>query len=179
MTGVGPKLAQAGLGAQGEHLGQQLAQNQKTNSSLGSRLQKASPPGFGGNLTTQVQAEIPLGQMIVQAEQQAAFARQKLKEDVATLERYNADVEQVNSRAKMALKVVSGEARDDWRKWWVELGETSSVAPPRSRAIEDVEPKPLEALGTRARMASFARGTPVWTRAGLRPIEDLRAGDSC
>ncbi|WP_435010961.1 hypothetical protein P12x_002251 [Tundrisphaera lichenicola] len=184
MTGVGANLAQAGLGATGQQLGDQLFANQQANSSL---LGKTTAAGggassfAGGGFNAPIQAEIPIGQLMMLAQQQAAFARENLRWDVASLDRYNAGVDQINDRARMALKIVAGESPgedpDAWRKWWGELSETSTIAPPLSRDVGAVEPEPPLPSGSKARMPAFVEGTPVWTRAGLRTIEDLRGGD--
>jgi hypothetical protein len=181
MTGWGPRLAQAGLGAEGNLIGKQLEQNQKNNQKVASSLTSAGAGALGG-YRSPIQAEIPVEQMARQAEQQAALARQKLQSDVANLERFNADVNDLNARVVSALKSISGESReanfDAWRKWWVELEETSTIAPPRTRPGDLDAPK-LEAnpLGSKAHLPAFAKGTTVWTELGLRPIDDVRAGD--
>jgi hypothetical protein len=182
LTGLGPMLEQGGLGASGVQLGKQLAQNQKNNANLGSMIGSVGKSS-SSTFNMPIQADIPLEQMMRQAQQQAALARQALDQDVATLERYNADVKQMNDRAVAALKSLSGEAReptfDAWRKWWVELEETSTIAPPRTRRadLDDEKDRLPTELGSKSRLPAFGKGTPVWTELGVRPIENIRSGD--
>ena len=50
-------------------------------------------------------AQVPVGRLVVQAQQQAAISRLRLQEDVAALDRYNKDVNQANDRATAALQI--------------------------------------------------------------------------
>jgi hypothetical protein len=182
LTGLGPILEQGGLGASGVQLGKQMAQNQKNNTNLGNtigRVGRSSSSSFN----MPIQADIPLEQMMRQAQEQAALARQALNQDVASLESYNADVKQRNHRVVAALKTLTGEARepnfDAWRKWWGELEETSTITPLPTRLADLDEETVLlpTKLGSKSRLPALGKGTPVWTERGVRPIEEIRSGD--
>ena len=80
---------------------------------------------------------IPVGQLMMQAQQKAAASREQLLEDVAALDRYNADVNGMNDRATEALRAAlletHGPKRKDWIKWWTDLIEISTNPFPRPR----------------------------------------------
>ena len=55
--------------------------------------------------------------------------------------------------------------------------QTTSAAPTHA-LVEDAKGEATHATAKKlARVPSFGHGTPVWTLAGLRPIESVRAGD--
>src|SRR5262249_45028280 len=128
-----------------------------------------------------VAAQIPVGQLMAQANQQARSSQQQLEEDLAALERYNQDVNLLNIRVLAALKTASGKDlgsdRGSWSKWWSTLVATSSAAPVPPRESEGQNGAAATESNARADVPSFAAGTQIWTVMGLRPIEDLRAGD--
>jgi hypothetical protein len=174
VTGAPQVLAQTGLGQAGQAIGQAMVQNQKQASAIANQ--------FGAPMAMPLTAPIPVGQLMVQAQQQAALSRSQLEEDVAALERYNTDVNQLNDSAVEALRAGTGEImgpnRKLWGKWWSEVFQASSAAP--THAL-DGDPKgeiTLAAAEKLARVPSFGHGTSVWTLAGLRPIEAIRAGDT-
>ncbi len=184
LSTLGPVLAHAGLGERGMQIGRQALQNQHANSDLIGKIQHSSSStrsAAGVTFNTPVQSDIPVGQLMMQSQIQAEASRLQLQRDVDGLARYNADVDRVNGRAAMALKVAAGDDRgpkpDAWRRWAAEIDEMCSSVPPRSRDMLQDDTKPPASNDARARLASFGKGTPVWTRSGLRPVDDLRAGD--
>src|SRR5262249_10230462 len=58
--------------------------------------------------------------------------------------------------------------RATWLKLWQELTEITAAPPAPARPTANAR---------RACVPGLAAGTPVWSLAGLRPIEELRAGD--
>jgi hypothetical protein len=176
LTGAGNALAQAGLGNAGQALGHQMAQNQHS-----ARIPTGAGMAGGSGMVVPLEAQVPIGQFMLQAEQQAGLARRRLQEDVAAIERYNQDVNEVNDRATLTLKVALmedfGPDRRGWERWWTEQGEVSSAAPARSLDSSRSQETPETAARARAASPGFGAGTLVWTRSGPRPIEDIRAGD--
>jgi hypothetical protein len=173
LTGAPQVLAQTGLGQAGLAIGQTMVQNQRQASAIGSQ--------FSAPALIPLTAPIPIGQLMVQAQQQAALSKAQLEEDVAALDRFNADVNQLNERAAEALRAGTGEKmgpdRKLWGKWLSEIVQTTSAAPTHA-LVEDVKGETTHANAKKlARVPSFGHGTPVWTLAGLRPIESVRAGD--
>ena len=172
LTGAPEFLARSGLGEAGRALGKKMVRNQKQSEAIGAGLPGVFVP-------FPLVAQVPVGQLMAQAERQAEFSRQRLEKDVADLVRYNADVDEVNDRATGALTAATGEnpgsERGDWVKWWTGLAETVSSASPAPRSPERGE-DPAPARG-RSRVTSFGAETPVRTLSGLQPIENLRAGD--
>ena len=172
LTGAPDFLARTKLGEAGRALGQKMVRNQKNTDAIAAGL----PGGF---VPFPLMAQVPVGQLMVMAERQAEFSRQRLEKDVAELVRYNVDVEEVNDRAMGALKAATGEnpgsERGDWVKWWTRLAETVSSASPAPRGSDrGADSSPVRG---RARVSSLGEETPVRTLSGLRPIENLRAGD--
>ncbi len=165
------------MGPQGTALGQKMVQNQQATTTAFGGLGEGSGPWVPMPLTV----PIPVGQLMVAAQQKAAVSRQQLLEDVAALDRYNADVNGVNDRATQALLAAlletHGPKRKDWIKWWTDLNEisTNTFTRPREPAKKD-DPAP-KAAGNRAMLPGFKAGTPVWTLAGVQPVETLRTGD--
>ncbi len=175
LTGAGNVLGNTVLGSAGQRLGQTMLQNQRQAAGL-----PIMPGGMLAKPANQpLVAQVPVGRLMVQAQQQAEFSRQRLQEDVAALDRHNKEVNELNERVvsclRMALTENLAADRETWVKWWTALAETVSSAAPRPQEQEADNDK--EAAEKPARAPSFGVGTYVWTLAGLRPIEDLRAGD--
>jgi hypothetical protein len=176
LTGVPDLLSRAGLGAAGRGLGQRMIQNQQQATAIGESLQRTDPYAF---IPAPLEARVPVGQLMAQAEQQAELSRRRLEEDVAALARYNADVGRINDRAVLALRTAlgtnPGPNPGDWVKWVTDLAERTTSASPcpkdRERGADDAQ------VGRLPWAPSFAAGTPVWTLSGLRPAEEIRAGD--
>jgi hypothetical protein len=168
-----PKFMGQLLGPTGTALGQKMLQNQQNAINMGNTL----GPGFMTPLTV----PIPVGQLTMQAEQRAAASREQLLEDVAALDRYNRDVNDVNDRATEALAAAlletHGPKRKDWVKWWSELLESSTYSAPRPREQDKDKDPAQKAVNKRAMLPGFREGTSVWTLSGLGPVESLRTGD--
>ena len=124
------------LGPQGTALGQKMYQNQQA--SVNASMSMAMG---GGGFMMPLTVPIPVGQLMVQAQQKAAASREQLLKDVAALDRFNEDVNATNDRATQALAAslleTHGPKRKDWLKWWSELIETSTSPFPRAREQKD------------------------------------------
>jgi hypothetical protein len=172
-----PQVLGKYLGPQGTALGQKMYQNQQAANNMGNLTQT----GYGQAFMMPLTVPIPVGQLVVQAQQKAAASREQLLQDVAALDRYNADVNGVNDRATEALRTAlletHGPKRKDWIKWWSDLNETSTNPFPRPREADKKDDPALKAPLTRAMLPGFRAGTPVWTLTGLEPVEALRTGD--
>ena len=116
--------------------------------------------------------------------------RRERDADLAELARLNDAVEEGNNRVRWVLtRAVGrdlGKGRDVWASWWSDqLGYTYQTMATQPAAkpliVENVRasysPPPPVATVTGRYRSCFAAGTPVLTRAGLRPIEALRVGD--
>ncbi|WP_422928043.1 polymorphic toxin-type HINT domain-containing protein [Singulisphaera sp. PoT] len=142
-----------------------------------------------GTYATSVQ--IPVGQMALEAQRSVMVAEQRLREDVASLESTNADIDRSNKNVLELLTNSTGEDfgpnQKGWDKWFADqqgYAFTSNESDTRPVFFEEVtsEAQPVavtsstELVGLRVH-ACFAAGTEVATMTGRRPIESLRAGD--
>ena len=122
--------------------------------------------------------------------------RDREKADAQAIERTNFLISQTNDRVERTLKAVTdmdfGKDPEAWTSWWTaELGYSyQSPEPPASKPVivESVQvpytsppPPPVYTpaliTSTPVHHACFGAGTPVLTRTGERPIEELRVGD--
>jgi tetratricopeptide (TPR) repeat protein len=162
------------FGQAGTALGQRMVKNQQDSINAGNIIPQG---GFMMPLTF----PIPVGQLKIQAEQKAANSKAQLLEDVASLDRYNSDVNGMNTRATEALTATllenHGPKREDWVKWWSGLIETSTDLAPRPRDRDRQGETSANGISKRAMLPGLAAGTPVWTLSGLNAIESLRTGD--
>jgi hypothetical protein len=124
--------------------------------------------------------QVPVGRLMIQAQQQAASSRARLEEDVAALDRYNKDVNQLKDRINQALEGALEEnpasGRKAWIKWWSELVATTTNVPLNCEAVQ---PQTADQRGihSRAMVPSFGAETAVWSISGFVPIESLHTGD--
>jgi hypothetical protein len=182
LSNAAQALGQTKLGAAGQALGQKMYQNQQQNTAIATGMQNVGALiPRDGYFRMPITAQIPVGQLMAQANQRAMSSQQQLEEDLAALERYNKDVNLLNIRVLAALQTASGKNlgsdRGSWSKWWSTLVATSSAAPVPPRDSGGQNATAAAESNARADVPSFAAGTQVWTVTGLRPIEDLRAGD--
>jgi hypothetical protein len=74
-----------------------------------------------------------------------------------------------------------GADRGTWLRWWKELSETTAATPALTRTPDGGAGRGNEVRGQarerRAWVPGLAAGTLVWSLSGVRPIEELRAGD--
>jgi hypothetical protein len=203
----GPAQVPAPLSNLVPNVSQVAQQINATNAATGARLeqqahQQAQLNGGKVNVhssvTTQTRFTIPVGQMVLEAQNAAASAEMQLESDVAVLDAFNKQTRALNDRAALALNAISGQdlASDPsaWRSWWVnQLGYRSDLTPQSGPVPTLVENVPLgyipqarpsvsvsQTIGplTSIRAVScFGAGTLVRTLDGSRPIESIQVGD--
>jgi hypothetical protein len=150
-------------------------------------------------MTVNREMEIPIGQMMVDAQRTAQVAQQQLANDVQAIEDYNAPIAEMNQRVRQVLTdsigIDYGPEKLAWEKWLVDLSGYAYSAP---RSYDDkptmVEEVPLPyqpqaqplvvdrpiGAGTIIRQvhySCFGAGTLVRTLDGTMAIEKIRAGD--
>lgn len=173
------------FGAQGKQVGQALAQ-------------AVSAPGVDSRpsiaLDREVDYQIPVGLMMIEAQKGAVAAGQQLQNDINTVETYNTAARQQNSRVLSLMRDATGqdlgENRQAWVKWWADEQGYATRTPDRAPVptlVQNVPPSyvptplsPAFALGSAAMPLShacFGAGTPVRTLTGLRAIEQVQVGD--
>ncbi len=144
-------------------------------------------------VTRDREVDLPVGQMMLEAQKSAIAAERQLESDVQNVERFNAAVRASNNRVIPALTALTGEDlgenQEAWGKWWTnEQGYAiTSNTQPTITFVEEVPlaytpqvaPQVIDSpVGAVQRTHScFAAGTPVQTLTGLRPIETIRFGD--
>ena len=100
---------------------------------------------------------------------------------------HNAYVQEINRRIGRVLRGVSGrQDLDDPRAWWSWWSEQNEMTQ-SGRKYQDVRhwvdeqavvSRFPQTIYYRQQMSCFVAGTPVLTITGLRPVEELRIGDS-
>jgi hypothetical protein len=191
-------LTQAGLPAGlSQELGVKVSRSPRSNVvDLGGR------PG-GIRVASEVisrEMDIPIGQMMVDAERSAQVAQQQLANDIQAIEDYNGPIGELNQRIRQVLTdsigIDRGREKSAWEKWLVDLSGYAYSAP---RSYDDqptvVEQVPLSyqpqaepivfnqpigivtAVTPRQHQSCFGAGTRVRTLDGSSPIEKIRAGD--
>ncbi len=156
-----------------------------------------NPTQFGFEIfkNSYLNTQIPIGQMMLEAQKTAAAAQQQLQSDVQTLDATNQQIRQRNDQIQQVLTSVTGENYGDdaqaWKNWWInQLGYRSSSTedPSVPTFIENVplahQPQPVAptfSVSTGpiefARFSCFGAGTLVRTMSGPLPIERLKVGD--
>ncbi len=141
--------------------------------------------------------DIPIGQMMLDAQRSAQVAEQQLAGDVQAIDAYNAPILESNQRIRAVLHdAVGADVGADpaaWQKWLVNLLGYAYSAPrsydDQPTVVEDVPleyqpqaaPFVIDQPGTTVvltrQQSCFGAGTAVQTLDGLHPIEKLRAGD--
>ncbi len=175
-------------GASSYWQGQKLLSASNSFGASASQLRVTPPVG-------QVDAVIPIGQMMLEAQESAVVAQAQMNNDVRTIEATNAPIHDRNARCLAVLNPISGQDlgpdREAWQRWQADLFGYAlgyqRASEPKPVAIQDVplayQPLPLTIGVTvgpvtgRIHQACFAAGTPVQTLEGARPIESLLAGD--
>jgi hypothetical protein len=139
------------------------------------------------------QVNIPVGEMMLDAQRSALVAQQQLASDVQAIENYNAPIAEMNQQVRQVLAdstgTDQGAEKSSWDKWLVDLSgyalsASSSYEPPT--VVEDVplsyvpQVAPVittEPVAIAVRHSCFGAGTLVRTLDGSTAIEKLRAGD--
>ena len=148
------------------------------------------------NLFMQQQTRIPIGQMMLEAQNAAQAAQQQLARDVRSVDAYNTSIRQMNDCVREVLVAAVGQdlgaERGAWEKWLVDLFGYSYTPPPITEKPDYYVDVPLEYQPQAApvlvaapqplaieiiRHSCFGAGTLVQTINGPRKIEGLRFGD--
>jgi hypothetical protein len=142
------------------------------------------------------QMEIPIGQMMADAQRIAQIAQQQLANDVQAIEAYNTPIAEMNRRVRQTLTdsigIDQGPEKAAWEKWLVDLSGYAYSAPrsydDQPTVVEEVplpyQPQaqplifdqPIGAVTMRIH-SCFGAGTLVRTLDGTSAIEKIRAGD--
>ena len=158
-----------------------------------------------GGLTpvAEIQTQIPMGQLIREAQMSADLAQSQLADDVARLDASNAAIHRRNRPILLALRDITnhdlGEDSTRWNRWWTDqqgYAITSSSLSQAPTVVENLSfdltppPVPLEApqvfgevaIGFRVAAVKlthhcFGAGTPVRTIDGAKRIERVQRGD--
>ena len=81
------------------------------------------------------QVDIPVGQMMLDAQRSAQVAEQQLANDVQAIENYNAPIVDMNQRVRQVLTdsvgIDQGPEKSDWEKWLVDLSGYAFAAQAR------------------------------------------------
>jgi hypothetical protein len=193
----GPAVQQVGASISGSaHAAAAAASLQVRSLARNAGPTAAEPHGFETVQLGIPYAQIPIGQMIVAAQTTAWLAQKQLAADVQSVEELNAQIDQSNFAALQVLREVSGRDlgpdQQSWQKWLTDLNGYAWVSPPspvdKPTIVQEVPlasaPQPAVTLNMLEgpivnvpRHSCFGAGTLVHTWAGLRPIEELGAGD--
>jgi len=188
-------LAQAGLSPElSQHLGVTISR------SSGPNVVDLGGPAGGRRFATEAinrEMDIPIGQMMVEAQRSAQVAQQQLANDIQAIEEYNGPIAETNQRVRQVLTdsigIDQGPDKAAWEKWQVDLAGYAYSAPrsydDRPTVIEQVpvayQPEaqpfvfdqPIGVVTVRQQHSCFGAGTLVRTLDGLSEIEKIRAGD--
>ena len=193
---IGGLLSQ-GLGDAGRVLGDHIAAN--LNHDLLAQINISA--GFSGQRMVlgrqQISfAEIPIGQMALVTQANAAQAQQQLASDIQALKSQNAAIAQGNDRVLAVLNPVTcqdlGPDPEAWSRWLTDLRgyayqskpaqETPTVTQDVPIAMAALPPITTEVfngplMAVPPAHSCFAAGTSVHTLTGPRTIESIRFGD--
>jgi hypothetical protein len=170
----------AGLpAAMSQNLGQSMAQN------LNPRVQNlagSGPVQLWESATFTRQLQIPLGQMMLDAQMSAAVAQQQLAADAQTIDDYNATIQAANGHVRQVLMdsvgLDLGQDRTAWQRWFIDLlgyapGQSKSSSEPPT-IVEDVpiayQPQSSPTVVDQPQSAQFVR-LPEFIRLPGRPAE--------
>jgi len=192
--GLMASLTGGAFGERGKQLSGVLenARNSASNTTKG--ILSNAMPGSRLQITRERNVEIPIGQMMLEAQKSAAVAQQQLQNDIDAVESFNEAVHQSNLKVLPALNALTGkdygENRESWAAWWVnEQGyAVSSTDTPRATIVQNVPlgyvpqlqaPQFFDGQVTAMTPvhSCFGAGTPVQTITGLKPIETVQVGD--
>ena len=144
------------------------------------KAEHKAPSQFGFVISESYSSEyqIPIGQMMIEAQKTAIVAQQQLADDVAIVDAYNNEVRQRNDCVSALLAAIAGkdlgqDARA-WKAWWVnQLGYSYSTPaePPKPTLVENVplayQPQPV-----------FVPRVTTQCHSWIHPDELLRCRDA-
>jgi Pretoxin HINT domain len=176
-----------------QRLGAALARN--ASSSVINTAGNLNAPNLIESKVIDREVEVPIGQMMLDAQRSAQSAQAQLASDVQAIDSYNAPIVETNGRVQQILADSTGvdlaPDKDVWAKWLVDLSGyafgASSSSYEKPTIVEDVpisyQPQAVPIVVDQpvatviSRHSCFGAGTPVRTLEGLSAIEKLRAGD--
>jgi Pretoxin HINT domain len=198
-------MAQSGLGARAQQIGQQIiagyqyqVQSQSPSffydfAAQSGLLAQPVNPGTGIRFTVASGVDIPVGRMTAEAQNAATAAEQQLERDVQSIRNDNSSIRELNDRVVPILQDVSGldlgTRRREWQNWFVDQLGYQAFAAQSSQPDTVTEDVPLDyrprenplssfiAPVAAQRFSCFGAGTPVQTMSGPRPIQELKIGD--
>jgi len=146
------------------------------------------------NPVVQSQIQVPIGQMIREAQTSAQVAQNQINNDVGKLDAYNATIHQNNEPVLLALHDATGQNFGEdgarWNQWWVDQQGYAITDSSTSQTPTFVENVPIGFTPTAAptlvsqtvgfvpvRHSCFGAGTPVRTIDGTKLIEKVQRGD--
>ena len=128
-----------------------------------------------------------------QTDRAKAAVDERVSSDIREIDQANEPIEERNVRVLHTLYQVTGKSLGDdrqaWTSWWSEqLGYRYGTTPSTTKPLITQEiatpyvPPPPKVIVTQSLVpvrphSCFGEGTPVLTRAGLRPIEGIKVGD--
>ena len=132
--------------------------------------------GGGPTAVVPLMAQVPVGQLTVQAQRQAAVSAQT-PGGCRRARRYNKDVNQANDRATAALQIALARDRARSEKHGGSGGPSFWKRPRPLPLSSPARPGELANLGRKARMLpAFGAETTLLTLTGSQPVEAIRAG---
>ena len=140
-------------------------------------------PASSGLARLQVQRDQIIARDLSEAQKSTQSAQQRLQDDIASVEGYNADARQVNASALQILSTFSdrdlGEDRAAWISWWTEERGYSAIRTSQQTTTKPTFNQVVPAPYTPSYVPKdcFGAGTPALTLDGPRPIESIRVGD--
>ncbi len=123
--------------------------------------------------------DLVIAQRLALLNQVVELSRQQLRNDIQTVESYNADVRQVNGQVVPVLNYLTGVdiggSGEDWQAWWTDQQGYAYTSPDTSEkpTYENIVMNPFVLPGH----SCFAAGTLVRTLEGTKAIETIWSGD--
>lgn len=131
--------------------------------------------------TAAIRRDQQIAARVLQAEQRAQEAQQRLIEDIRTVELANASIRELNDRVLPVARTVTGKDfgsdRDAWLGWWTDQLGYAYQSPSTQSKPTFTDVVFFSAEPPRTHSACFAAGTPVHTMDGPRAIDQLQVGD--
>ncbi len=125
------------------------------------------------------QRELTPARRVDRARQAVNIQRQRLADDVQSIDTINAGIRDLNGRILPILTTLTGREMgaepEQWKAWWTDqLGYAFQKQSTTSKpTFTDV----IDSPSWSASLECFAAGTPVHTIDGPRPIESIQVGD--
>lgn len=109
--------------------------------------------------------------------------RDRLHSRQEAVDRQNESVAELNQRVSGLLENVSGQTGNvkpqDWWRWWAATSDVDYYDSKPTALVNEYDDVQVAtaSLDIVYTPSCFTAGTPVWTDAGLRPIESIGVGD--